>query len=74
MKRPKKRPAPALRRPARALPVEPGQGDGDDASDASWFEQLQSADLPDWASHCLRVLMPSFVLLKERLGDRIRIV
>ena len=66
----KKRPASAMRRPALAYLPEPGLGDGDEP----WFERILDADAPDWASHCLRVLMPSFELLKRRMGDRIRIV
>ena len=80
-----KRPASSveLRAPGRhrrilsrgAANVEGLIGDGADGEgERSFLQRGVGVDAPDWASHCVQTLMPSFEALKLRMGNRIRIV
>ena len=59
----------------RGLIGDGADGEGaDDDGERSWLQRGVGADAPDWASHCVQALMPSFEALKTRMGSHIRVM
>ena len=59
----------------RGLIGDGADGEGaDDDGERSWLQRGVGADAPDWASHCVQALMPSFEALKTRMGNHFRVV
>ena len=59
----------------RGLIGDGADGEGaDDDGERSWLQRGVGADAPDWASHCVQALMPSFEALKTRMGNHFRLM